>query len=83
VDLVTARAHLDSNVSRHFSAWYGWGEAMLGVMAMSIFSKAWLAEVIILAVHAVKELTLVELCAAMSVEFVDVTVDSKKQKQSR
>ncbi len=56
--LVTARCHLDRDVIRHQGARHGRDKAMLGVMAMDVSGKAWLAEVKVLASSAVNKLVL-------------------------
>lgn len=62
VNLIAARSHLGADMSRHFYVRNSGCEAMLGVMAMGIPSKARLAEIIIFTVGAVKEFALGKFC---------------------
>lgn len=55
MDLVTARAHLDSNVVGHLGSLDSSDETMHGVVTMSVLGKARLAEVKILTSGAVKK----------------------------
>jgi len=62
VNLVAARSHLETNMGRHLGARNGSSEAVLGMMAMGVPGKAWLTEIVILTVGAVKEFTFGKLC---------------------
>lgn len=83
VDLVSARIHLDSYVSRHLSAWHCSCEGVLGVVAVGILGEAWLAEVIILTISAVKKLALRQFCVMLSVSRIISPEGGLQQEQSQ
>lgn len=78
VHLVAARRHLDLDVLRHLSALDRRDEAMLGVVAMGVLVEAGLAQVIVFASVAVKELILGKFWPVVSIGVTVKCVSSSK-----